>query len=267
MHSLENGRIRKIHYWSAYEADTIFRENSEWYLRAKDNMEELGLTNMKGALKLCQNSLYGNIGRRGRMWIDVPPWHDAQWGMWFGRHPTVGTVVSYRAVYGIHQYLDHGVEPEMSCPAISATVFSYCRLYLLKLILQAGRNNVHYYDTDGLIVNHQGHKSFVSSTNGYVYSSKLLKLKEACSDVDIRGIKYYRFGERWNHAGVPEWAERNSDGSASFERHTPFTASLRKGDPFTAKIVIARTNPYPRYRHGVVCRGGRVHPFVLPMDV
>jgi DNA polymerase type B, organellar and viral len=256
-HALERNRIIYVVFWSAYEIDTIFVESSKWFFTAKDSLQGLGLAHMKGSLKLCQNSLYGNLGRRGRAWIDTTKWHDAEWGMWWGRHPKIGNVVTHRAIYGVHQYLDSGLEPENSCPAISATMFSYSRIALLGLIQMAGWENTHYYDTDGLVVNLEG-KIRLQDTHVN------LKLKEEGGDVDIRGIKYYRFGSRWVHAGVPEWAERHEDGSVSFRKHEPFNFGMWHNTPFAHKFILAKNDPHPKYRHGFVGPDGRVSPFELP---
>jgi hypothetical protein len=256
-HALERDRVKRVVFWAAYDCDAIFRLNSMSYFSAKDRLGGLGLSHMKGSLKLVQNSLYGHLGRRGRRWIDGPKWTDAEWGMWWGRHPIHNNVVTWRAVYGVHQYLDSGLEPENSIPAISATMFSYSRMYLLDLIEAAGWKKTHYYDTDGVVTNYDGY----CYLNHPVHNCKL---KEQSSDVDIRGIKYYRFGPRWVHAGVPGYAERHSDGSASFEKHEPFNYGMWHGTPFQHKFILAKNDPYPKYRHGVVGSDGRVSPYSLP---
>jgi hypothetical protein len=190
----------------------------------------------------------------GKGFEPFPKWHDAEWGMWWGRHPDVGNVVPHRAIYGHHQHLDSGKEPETSCPAIAATMFSYSRIALLQSIEAAGWENTHYCDTDSVMVNERGRKKFYNRSGNWV-------VKEHCSDVDIRGIKYYRFGRRWVHAGVPAWAERHPDGSASFEKFEPFNYGMWHGKPFQHKMIMAQNDPHPVYRHGVVGSDGRVTPF------
>jgi len=256
-HALESDRIIEVKEWAAYDTARIFKENSEWFFDIKDRLEPLGLSHMKDCLKLAQNAFYGNMGRRGRRWINGIKWHDAEWGMWWGRHPVIGNVVAWRAIAGVHQYLDSGGEPETSCPAISATMFSYCRVRLLAYIQTAGRENTHYYDSDGLAVNCKGAVKLHSRHNE-------LRIKKQSDDVEFRGIKYYRFDDVWTHAGVPTWAERLPDGSARFPRHEPFNFGMWHAMPFQHKYILAANDPFPKYRHGIVAHGGRVSPFVLP---
>jgi len=245
VHALDRDRIEQVYFFAAYRAEPIFAANSEWFFRTKQALAGDGLASMAGPLKLIQNSLYGAIGRRGRMWIDQRKWHDSDWGMWWQRHPVHGNVVVGRAIYGKHQYLDAGLEPENSCPAISATMFSYSRMALLRAIEIAGRENVHYYDTDGLVVNGEGHARL---------SDHFLDMRskwQSC-DMDFRGLKFYRHDETWVHAGVPAWAERHLDGSVSFEKHAPFNWSLWQNTPFAAKYLMSKMEPQPPYRHGVL---------------
>ena len=252
-HALERGRIEQCQFFAAYRAEPIFSANSEWFFRTKQALASDGLESMSGPLKLIQNSLYGAIGRRGRTWINQRKWTKAEWGMWWQRHPIHGNVTVGRAIYGKHQYLDSGHEPENSCPAISATMFSHSRMALLKAIEIAGLKNVHYYDTDGLVVNGEGH---IRLSDHFL----AMRSKWESSDMDFRGLKFYRHDKTWVHAGVPAWAERHLDGSVSFDKHAPFNWSLWQNTPFAAKYLLSKMEPHPPYRHGVLLDGGRTGP-------
>ena len=48
------------------------------------------------------------------------------------------------------------VEPPNCCPAISATMTAYGRMLLWQIISIAGRDNIIYCDTDGILVNYAG---------------------------------------------------------------------------------------------------------------
>ena len=109
-HALESGRVLRVNNWAAYDCANIFRGNSEWFFEAKEILGKSRLLHMKNSLKLCQNSMYGHIGRRGRRWIDTEKWFDAEWGIFmhndggsmlvrFNRTATPGTY-TYKVVRG-----------------------------------------------------------------------------------------------------------------------------------------------------------------------
>jgi hypothetical protein len=288
-YALSKGHVEKVLVWAAYEAAVIFQGNSQWFFDAREKIKEIGLGHMAASLKHAQNSMYGNMGPRGRQWMDkqacrhcktkgrkkgkgcdhcdgtglewFPTWNDYQWGYWWMRHPDLDDVCLGRAVHGVHQYMDSGGEPEMSCPAIPATMNSYGRMHDWKLMRLAGHGNYIYTDTDSLQVNDTGKVCLASEIDELGLTVGKLSLREGPATVDIRGIKYYKFGDRWCQAGVPVDAKRNGKGDATWMAHEPFDMGMWSGEPFQHKYQVTVRSGKPKYQHGHVRKNGTVVPF------
>lgn len=260
--ALKMGVIKEIRFWAAYEVAPIFQENAQWFFEAKEKLKELGLSHMGPSLKHAQNSMYGGIGRRGKRWLDMPRFNNCEWGEFWMLHPVTGELTVGRAMAGWHQYLDSGLEPKTSNPAISATMCSYSKVMLWETLSTCGHDNWSYCDTDGFICDESGVLSLGWDENKSLYLPGELTLREKGSDVEIRGNKYYRFEKRWSQAGVPPDAERDQYGNASWTQIQPFASSLWEGAPFSFKQRIVKGGDFPRYKHGHVLGTGKVIPLV-----
>ena len=266
--ALRSNHVVRIFEWSVYECDTIFKENSQWFFDARSKLDECGLSDMAGPLKLSQNSGYSNIGRRGRKWINCDKVTDIRWGERVGRHPKTNELCMYRYIDGVNQYLDMSGEPDSSIPSIPATMFSYGRVDLLVYILVAGNNNWSYCDTDGIIVNRYGRDNLLTLEHHLPPRPGELVIREYSHDssfkensIDIRGVKYYRFGDTWRQAGVPSNSKRDLYGNVIFDQNTPFDISLRMGTPFIFTKDNIKRNWRAIYKHGLVTKDNRVKPF------
>jgi hypothetical protein len=268
--ALENGLVESVLQYAVYETQKIFVENSKWFFEARKRLKELGLEDMSGPLKLAQNSMYGNIGRRGRKWIECPKVTDLKWGESIGRNPVTGEPCLRRIVYGVHQYLDLSGEPDTSCPAISATIFSYSRMQMWEYLCKADIENCFYDDTDGLQVNRRGALRLNYEEDESCIKPGDLTLREftpdwnqTLKDIDIRGIKHYRFGDTWRQAGVPSNAERDEFGNVKFDIHTSFDMGLWHKTPLIHSYDQRKIKWNEIYKHGHVLESGRTVPFVM----
>jgi hypothetical protein len=263
-----NCKVKRIFEWSLYECDYIFKKNSEWFIEARRKLDEQGLSEMAGSLKLSQNSGYGNIGRRKRKWIDFNKVTDIRWGERVGRHPKTGEICMFRYIDGVNQYLDMTGEPDTSIPSIPSTMFSYGRVDMWHLICKAGIGNQSYKDTDGIIVNRKGKENLLTLEHNLPARPGELVIREYSHDevfkdksIDIRGVKHYRFGDTWRQAGVPSNATRDMFGNVVFDQNTPFDISLRMSNPFIFKSDSIKRNWKEIYKHGRIFNGNKVAPF------
>jgi len=160
--------------------------------------------------KLLQNALQGKFGQRGHhqeiigeaplAQVRVKHYVDGETGR---------TCVDWTFGGRIIRQYDEG-EPFDSFPAIPAHVSAYGRLYMWSLMLQAGRENVFYIDTDSLITNEAGYRRLANMISA-VEPGKL-KLESVASDVEIHAKKDYRFGEKRCIKGIRDNAELISAG-------------------------------------------------------
>jgi hypothetical protein len=258
------GRITAIHELAVYRCGKIFDSFANWYFRTKDDLDGQGLGHLKPAFKLMGNTLYGKIGSRGKNWVDYDnPHKPERWGQWFGPHERLGFLTQYRAINGRQQYLDGSYEPATSCPAISAFMNSYGRVKLQLLIETAGRKNVHYVDTDGLMLNHEGWFNITMAGLLEANCPGKLIVKERGDDVEIFGIKHYRFGDRVCCAGAIVSEHEARAYMSQFVEHTPFEHSLQHRTPFDHSYQSIRKSRTGRYNHGKLQVDGSVTPHYM----
>lgn len=258
------GAIQRVHVAAEYETANIFSCWASWYQHSLDRLELLGLAHMRQALKLAVNSTYGKIGYRGREWVDhryTIPVYD--FGQWWQRHPTNRNVVQWRSIQNRAQYLDAGSEPQRSMPFISATMNSYGRVHLWRLLQIARPKNVFYYDTDGIMVNEDGYDLLAFAKEVQPGEIGKLRIREVSDDVEIFGLKHYRFGKRYCCAGVPLESMVVKPDRVEFEQHTPFVYSLWQKKGFIHHYDKRTRTHKPKVRHGHLEPTGSVLPFIM----
>jgi DNA polymerase type B, organellar and viral len=261
--------VIKVHRIAWYRMDMVWDQFAIWYLDARFSLRALGLDHLKDVLKSIGNSAYGKIGARGVQWT-ASEHHDRKidWGQWYAAHPITGQVTQYRAIDGHVSYRDQSFEPENSMPAISAFHTSYGRLQLYLAMHQAGLPNVYYCDTDGIMVNRQGYDRLVARGMVADRFPGKLSVRETSSDVEIFGVKHYRFGERVCCAGIDYEAGDGGPAETVQVSHTPFGRSLRSGQPFADEKNVLKRSRRARYHQGHVDGTGRVSPWVMaPSEV
>lgn len=249
---------------NAYNTARIYTEWSEWAIKSRELLNGLGLNHLANAYKLAVNSSYGKIGARGRNWINIEDDHaHLRWGQYWCAHPVHGEPTQYRVIDGQTQYLSDAVEYPTSMPCISACMTSAGRMALWGIIQVCGLENVFYVDTDGLMVNQYAYD--VLCNLKMIASGKPGKLvvREVSDDVEIFGIKHYRFGNRYCCASVPEFFIHDKEERPQWKQHQPFTYSLWHKEPFANKYTVRKV-PKPRdYRHGHVMPNGVVRPWIM----
>ncbi|GAH97172.1 unnamed protein product, partial [marine sediment metagenome] len=81
-----------------------------------------------------------------------------------------------------------------SFPAIAAEASAYARMYLYKLMKQAGEGNYFYCDTDSLFVNEVGLQNLGDKLDNNCLGG--LKVIEETNSITIRGLKDYSIGTK-----------------------------------------------------------------------
>jgi hypothetical protein len=208
--------------------------------------------------------MYGKWAQRARRWVNV---HDQpngeRWESWWQPHPESGDPVPWRAIAGIVQYQDCSEESKLACPAIGAFMASYGRAYLFTVMSLAGLENVHYWDTDSVMVNDDGMDKLDRLRAIDPAAFGLLKIREQSDDVELFGVKHYRFGQRYVCSGVSVATDERLHGSVRVEEHASFNDGLwhkRRGE---AKRVARNRARARKYNQGRVLRDGTVVPFTF----
>ncbi|GAI37610.1 unnamed protein product, partial [marine sediment metagenome] len=148
-----------------------------------------------------------------------------------------------------------------SFPAIAAEVSAYARMYLYKLMKQAGFENVFYCDTDSLIINEVGLCKLENQIDATNLGS--LKVVSSSTNVVIRGLKDYSTATKQVIKGIRKNAVEIRDGVYEQEIWPSFKGLLRSGQTDTYTIKKTTKVLYRKYTKGHVSPDGFVSPFAL----
>lgn len=258
------GDVVECHSVQVYETELLFSSWSSFIAKLRDSLDFHVLGHLKPVVKLLGNTLYGKLGSRGKNWSNWDESHAPdRWGQWFAKHPTGNHVTQCRAIAGQIQYLDGNQEPATSCPAIPATMNAMGRMRLQSLMLMAGKENVHYVDTDGLMVNQAGFDRLSAKGQISPGVDGLLSIREVSDDVEIYGIKHYRFGERLCCAGQIAECDQPKSYETRIVQQEPFEVGMRAKDPLKPISHDIRRRKDAPYNHGKVDVDGSIAPFVM----
>jgi DNA polymerase type B, organellar and viral len=267
--AVANDLIVEWHRVQYYEFAPIMSKWSTFALDMRAKLAGKGLSHLGKCCKKIINSLPGKWGQRMKIWQDFSSdvsgdgteRHNNEWFQEWGKHPSNGTITQYRTIAGQTQFMDDEQLCATSCPSIAGFWTSYGRITLSLLLGLAGLNNVFYYDTDSLIVNIDGLDRIADYGAMHATQPGKLKILADSDDVEIRGIRRYRFGKTWCVAGPfggqikgqgmpPEWEEHEGFGGQMWHKTV--------GDAVRVKhLAQFRKN----YHHGVVQDNGRVWAF------
>lgn len=204
-HAIGHGRVRRITRAARYLARPACRSYAEWYLASRDRLAGCGMAALVGVLKATFNSSLGYSARKGRDWLRWeidPPW---RWWVGVTEAPDHSApCVQARVLDGCPEWLSIGAEPYESLPMLHATICSWARVQLLEIFDHAGRENILYCDTDGILTNAAGHRRITGSSSLCGESPGQLVTRFAAGAARIAGQKNYRVGVNFVCAGGAE---------------------------------------------------------------
>jgi hypothetical protein len=156
-HALERGRVERITRAARYLARPALRGFANWFFDSRRALESSQLAHMLPTLKASFNAALGYQARHDHTW---KPWPAAcPWRWWTGvtnAPDHSAACVQAHVLDGHAEWLDRTGEPYDAMPMLQATVTSWARVRLLEVMELAGRGNVHYCDTDGILCSRQG---------------------------------------------------------------------------------------------------------------
>jgi len=263
VYALEHQHIYRVERMFTYRMSKLFTDFVDYFYTLRREYSENRNTVYAYITKILMNALYGKFGERLSGWETVDYRGDVPDGIrrWYGEDPQTGDIVEHRRVFDVVQQHTTAGETYSSSPAIAAHVTAYARMALWHYMEVAGRENVHYVDTDCLFVNAEGYKNLSS----YIDESRLgyLKLEGISRHSVIYAPKDYVLEGKARHKGVRSDATQVGDNAYTQLQFMRWTAMVHRG--ITGGIIVrnvtrhlTRTN-----EKGIVCAGGIVTPFVL----
>jgi hypothetical protein len=124
-------------------------------------------------------------------------------------------------------------EPREAMPFLHATICSYARVKLLEIFQIAGRENILYCDTDGILVTRNGAMRLIEDDGEHTKYLCGLVERFPCGSALIRGQKNYQVGDNVIHAGVVDVRLDKTRGKKVLTCATGRTDSDGRVHPFT----------------------------------
>jgi len=258
--AIEKGRVHYIHSWCEYDMDPFLVHYAKDLAAILIRIRSGGSSPLSGYIKRLINSLYGKFGQKIVQWIpclDVPS--DMPYGSWVSANKQ-GNLEQWRSISWLTQKRCIAAWSPTALPAVAAWITSQARVNLLRLLRLAGKQSTLYVDTDAIFVNETG---LMNLTSGYKVSSGSLgslSLKETSDDVEIYGLKHYRFGGRHVCSGLPRAAEEMAGSSTMYIRRPGALEQAMGGKRPEAIARIGRYSTRSDYRHGVLRSDGTITP-------
>jgi hypothetical protein len=255
--------LHRVHRVAWYACAPALQSYALAVHAARCQAEAAGDADLAACLKQLLVALPGKLAQRAWRWQDVPnlpaPAPYATWNQ-PGR---AGEWIRYRSVaWRVQRCAPMGWAPD-AVPAMAAWITSAVRVRLLEEIEQAGWEHLLYCDTDGLIVDQGGYRPPRYPHGHGPPDMGALTLRGVYDDLEIRGIKHYRAGDRVVCAGLPRGAPVLVDGKERWWEDVTPTEQIRRRDRPDALRELRPYERGPAYRHGVVGPDGRVSPIRL----
>jgi hypothetical protein len=258
---ISRGAIRHWCRVAWYASGPIGRAFAQHMIQLRDRFERGDAVG--SWLKLVANCLPGRWGQSLSRWEDAPwlPCHPP-WDAW-----TVpdgqGGIDRWRSLGWRTQREVRGQWGPEAVPAAAAYVVSLGRAYLWRAMEAAGRENVVYVDTDGLMVTRRGHERLTLSGFPSGGGPGEMSVRHVYPWVQIHGLR------QWEALGIEQAAGKPLDPPAVSDdpgrvwvQVGPQGALAGGREPSAIRHLIPWSTPAV-YRHGTVGSDGVVAPLEI----
>ena len=261
--AFELGAIERVFDVTVYQAADLFGDYVRFFHAAKEAATTCGHKADRLFAKLMLNSLHGKFGQYGSKWEKLGPapaesvetrlvYDDVRRG-WETWYTFAGSTWQVR----------RGDEGRESFPAISAHVTATARVYLWRLIQEAGPGQVFYVDTDCLFVSAAGFERLKKRIRPGVLGG--LEVREISGKFIIHSPKDYETDGQVRRKGIKAAARQLSGNSWEMEKWPTFAGLFESGnlsEYATGTVVKTLRREYTK---GIVGPDGWVTPLVLPL--
>lgn len=261
LYALEHNHLIKIKRAVIYEQANIFKTYVDRFYMLRQEFKSAGIAEYEELCKKMLNSLYGKFGQKAEVWEKIGECPNEPDRVELCFEVGVVRVKQIRYLLGEIFELKGYTECFNSFPAIPAHVSAYARLYLWRLMQQAGEGNYFYCDTDSLIVNEVGLCNLQNQIDNVALGS--LKVVESVNSLTIRGLKDYSTETKLVVKGIRKNAVEVREGVYQQEVWPSFKGLLRTGETDTYTIKQQTKVLNRKYTKGHVSSDGSIAPLVL----
>lgn len=262
-YAMQRGYVKTVHRCAIYERAQLFAGFVNWVWSKRKEAQARGDDIADWQCKILGNSLYGKFGQRGRVWQTAS--YSPFWKVESSDSYSLDTLrwQRVRQIGRLLQTLKEDGESSQSHPAIAAHVTSAARMHLWYLNTRAGLENVHYNDTDSLMVTGDA----MQRLHGLLSEDTLGGLGTVIEDatLTIHGPKDYELNGQFTRKGIRDSAIEIAPGVFRQDQWGGWAGAIRRGrlDMPTTATVEKRLSR--RYTKGTIGPNGRVSPLVLPL--
>ncbi len=259
--ALGMNEVVAVHHTAEYLMAPLFNAFVTDLYRSRLEFRKQGNDAFDWIAKYIMNGLYGKFGQRLGKWEEVEHIIPPDVLEWTEQDITTDIIYNYRVRMGVVQREMGKGEAYDAFPAIAAHVTAYGRLALWRLVVQAGRDNVFYCDTDSVVVNATGYKALRHE----IHQKRLgaLKLEGKFATGDFTAPKHYRLGKRIRIKGIRKNARKIGKDLYEQERFVSWDWLHAHGEDGYILIHTIRKQLTGKYTKGTVMPDGRIQPFVL----
>jgi hypothetical protein len=201
-HAIRHHRVVRITRAAKYESAIALQPFAEWCIKARQRVAEALDPKWDNVVKSIFNASLGYTARKHYANISIPNPTNCDWIKGTIPSPKDGRPVTCLVLDGHATWLCNEGEPREAIPYLHSTICSYARVHLLGLIETAGRQNVLYVDTDGLIVTQAGMMGLAALIDyGEAGPGDLVPRGEP-GECRIQGQKSYRLSGKVTCAGL-----------------------------------------------------------------
>ena len=197
------GRVIRVLRAARYAVGPVLREYAEWYLSVRQCKKSCSVGGSVGWLKAMFNA---SLGYTAREKYEYQPWEvSIPFDYWIGiaKSPDDGlTAVQAQKLDTETRWLRIAGEPREAMPFLHATICSYARVKLLEIFQAAGRENILYADTDGILCTTEGARNLLRQSPGDGKYPLGLVERFSPGPARILGQKTYSVGDNVIAAGV-----------------------------------------------------------------
>lgn len=261
MYAFSKGHVKHIFHLCIYTADILFDKYVNFFADIKIKSELDGNLSWRFIAKIFMNSLYGKFGQlKVFREIEQTTKDDLVWRM-SGADTRTGERYQKIHWFGTTWCEYRSGECNHSNPAVAGAITASARMLLYSYILQAGKENVYYIDTDSIICNGIGAKNILSSVD----NTKLgyLRFEGSTNYIDIRGSKDYDFGASSKIKGVPKKARLTDQFKWSYEQFQGLKSWMNEGATGDPEYYIVEKERKTTYNKGIIGQDGWIIPYTF----
>jgi hypothetical protein len=260
-----HNHIKRLGQVALYNKANLFADYIDFFYTKRKQYQACGNLIYKECCKVLMNSLYGKFGQKLRLqktetFPDIEVIRremiiDSRDGM-------VKQVITFGGKQRTTEIKE--VESFNSFCAIASHVTDYARMLLWQYIQKAPEGTLFYCDTDCLIVNREGYQVYENDIDKDELG--MFKIEDISTELEIRGLKHYRFGKHWKRKGIRKQAEQLAENTFIMDIWPgfPLVFDRKLSEPYPVHKQVKELSGL--YTKGDVHENGWVTPIRLRLE-